>query len=312
MPNWAAFVGLTVVVVVFLLALSRASQRLVTDSAAARAAGVLGQDPTLPDPTEWPDRSPADRGNRAAVDPETASGTDEQRNRGESGSPVDTANGGEPEKRIPPAVRTLDDRDAPVLSAKDLLLNVTVSQAVFGSLLVGGAWLAAIPAASLGLVGPVVPAVTLGLGVGVVVSVGNEVGAVAAGRLGLDTGETLRSALAPDSGIEWTLLLLVALPTIAVFEELLFRAALVGVVSTGYPVSPWLMVVVSAVLFGMAHGAQGTTGMAVTTVLGVVLGTAFVVTGSLIVVVVAHYLVNATEFLLHEWIDVGWRDQPRT
>jgi membrane protease YdiL (CAAX protease family) len=41
-------------------------------------------------------------------------------------------------------------------------------------------------------------------------------------------------------------------------------------------------------------------GVVVTGVLGFVLAAAFVLTGSLLAVVVAHYLVNALEFVVHE------------
>jgi membrane protease YdiL (CAAX protease family) len=95
-------------------------------------------------------------------------------------------------------------------------------------------------------------------------------------------------------------LLGVVLPVIAGFEELLFRATLVGAIPAGFGVSPWVMVGFSSVAFGVGHGAQGPAGIAVTGTLGAVLGVAFVLTGSFVVVVVAHYLVNALEFVVHE------------
>jgi membrane protease YdiL (CAAX protease family) len=98
----------------------------------------------------------------------------------------------------------------------------------------------------------------------------------------------------------------VVLPLIAVFEEFLFRGVLVGAFAVGFGVSPWLLAVLSSIAFALGHGAQGTTGVAVTGALGFVLAAAFVVTGSLLVVVVAHYLVNALEFLVHEWAAVDW------
>lgn len=51
-------------------------------------------------------------------------------------------------------------------------------------------------------------------------------------------------------------------------------------------------------------GAQGRLGIIVTGLLGFVLAAAFVLTESLLVVVVAHYLVNALEFAGHELF--GW------
>jgi hypothetical protein len=50
--------------------------------------------------------------------------------------------------------------------------------------------------------------------------------------------------------------------------------------------------------------------MVVTGALGFALAAGFVLTGSLVVVVVAHYLVNALEFTVHEGLGVerpfGW------
>jgi membrane protease YdiL (CAAX protease family) len=94
------------------------------------------------------------------------------------------------------------------------------------------------------------------------------------------------------------------LPVVAGFEELLFRGVLVGALSVGFDVSPWLLAVASSVVFGLGHGAQGRLGVLVTTSLGLVLAAAFVLSGSLLLVVVAHYLVNALEFVVHEGFDV--------
>jgi membrane protease YdiL (CAAX protease family) len=43
----------------------------------------------------------------------------------------------------------------------------------------------------------------------------------------------------------------------------------------------------------------------VTGLLGFALAVTFVLTGSLLAVIVAHYLVNALEFIVHEGLDVG-------
>ena len=110
--------------------------------------------------------------------------------------------------------------------------------------------------------------------------------------------------LAPDSLAGWALLLGVVLPLIAGFEELLFRGALVGVLSAGFGWSPWLLAVVSSVAFALGHGAQGSVGVAVTGLLGFVLAAGYIITGSLLVVVVAHYLVNAVEFVAYEGLDL--------
>jgi membrane protease YdiL (CAAX protease family) len=94
------------------------------------------------------------------------------------------------------------------------------------------------------------------------------------------------------------------LPLIALSEELLFRAALIGVPAAGFAVSPWLLAVGSSLLFALGHGAQGRVGIVVTGVLGFALAAGYILTGSLLVVVAAHYVVNAMEFLLHELFEV--------
>ncbi|MFB6281664.1 MAG: lysostaphin resistance A-like protein, partial [Haloferacaceae archaeon] len=167
-------------------------------------------------------------------------------------------------------------------------------------------WYAAVPAGALGAgaagIGPV-PAAA-GLGLGAALYVANEAGAAVGRHVGLGGGEELRAALAPETAGGWAVLLLVVLPIIAGFEELLFRGALIGAMSAGFGLSPWPLALGSSVAFAAGHGAQGRVGMAVTGALGFVLAAAFVLTGSLLAVVVAHYLVNALEFLVHEWAGI--------
>jgi membrane protease YdiL (CAAX protease family) len=216
---------------------------------------------------------------------------------------------------LPDGAEHLDALDAPgtpVLGAAPLgtvtlLVNVTLSQGVFAALLLAGAWLTEVPPSAFGVsaatVGPGI--VALGVGVGGALYLANELGSRVATALGVGPGEELRALLAPDSPREWALLLLVVLPAIAGFEELLFRGALVGALSVGFGVSPWLLAVGSSLAFGVAHGAQGPAGVLVTGLLGFALAATFVLTGSLLVVVVAHYLVNALEFVVHEGLGVG-------
>jgi len=308
-PDWAAFVGLTGVLLLFLLALSRASQRLVTGEDTGTRS--LGEDPTLPGPGELADSDPNAPGaeKRERIDgPDASSDGGEAPADPQLGAPEAIAGVDRPSaerSRTAPVAHTLDAETGPP-STTALLVNVTLSQAVFGTLLALGAWLTAIPPDALGLTAPPVAAVGVGIGLGAGLYLANELGAALAERLGVDHDESLRELLAPSSLAGWALLLGVVLPVVAGFEELLFRAALVGVVSTAYPVAAWTMVAVSSVAFGLGHGAQGTGGIVVTAVLGVVLGAAYVVTGSLLVVFVAHYLVNALEFVVHEGLGLEW------
>jgi membrane protease YdiL (CAAX protease family) len=295
--DWAAFVGVTGAVLAVVLVLARLSQAYVpeSDGASGDRAGTGTGDP-LP---AYPERDPPDRvplGGRPPEDDPLAAPHEHHPRAGDGGH-------GAVGPRSPPRERA---GDRPELSTGALLANVAVSQGLFGAVLVGAAVYAAVPASALGLAGTTPAVLAAGALLGVALYAANEVGAAVADRVGIGHDESLRAALAPDSAAGWVLLLGVVLPVIAGFEELLFRAALVGAVPAGYGVSPWLMVGLSSVAFGAGHGAQGRAGVAVTTALGGVLGAAYVLTGSLLAVVVAHYLVNALEFVVHEGLGVEW------
>jgi len=188
-----------------------------------------------------------------------------------------------------------------------LLANVAVTQGGVIVLVLAAAWYFAIPADALG-VGPAstgVPALGLGVAFGVVLWIGNELSTWLADAAGAAYDESLRELLAPASAGGWLILFGAVLPTIAVAEEVLFRAALIGVPAAGFGVSPWLLAAVSSVAFALGHGAQGRVGIVVTGLLGFVLAAGYIRSGSLLVVIVAHYLVNATEFFAHEYLGVG-------
>jgi Predicted metal-dependent membrane protease len=191
------------------------------------------------------------------------------------------------------------------LSTTVLLANVVGSQLLFAGLLAAVTVWAAVPAPTLGLGSVTPPQAAVGALLGVGLWVASESGGRLSRRVGVDPAEALRGALAPTTRREWWFLLGVVLPVVAVFEEFLFRAVLVGAFAagasaTGLSLPAVVFVVGSSVAFGLAHSAQGHAGMAVTGLLGVVLATAFVLTDSLVVVIVAHYVVNAAEFLVHE------------
>jgi membrane protease YdiL (CAAX protease family) len=194
------------------------------------------------------------------------------------------------------------DPDPPNLSTAALLANVAVSQGLFASLLVVGLWVAAIPVSSIGLAADAVSSgpVVVGVGLGIALHAVNTAGARLGDRFGLGEARALREAMAPDSGRGWAVLLLVVLPLVAGFEELLFRGVLIGAFAAGFDLSPWLLAAVSSVAFALGHGAQGRIGIVVTGALGFVLAVAFVLTGSLVTVIVTHYLVNALEFVVNE------------
>jgi membrane protease YdiL (CAAX protease family) len=268
--RWAAFAGVTLAVLSLLLVLARASQAVVR----APPAGDPRRSNRLDDGA----------GHLEAADAPPAEGPS-------------------------PAAATLRPEPGRPPSTPELFANLVVSHGLFAGLLVGGILLADVPWAALGVTdaatstGP--PAVALGVGLGVAIALANTMAAGLAEAFGAEPSRALRELLAPETMRGWLVLLAVVLPVIAGFEELLFRAALVGGFAAGFGVSPWLLVVLSSAAFAAGHGAQGGLGVVVTGLFGLALAVAFVLTGSLLAVVVAHYLVNAVEFVVAEGL--GWR-----
>ena len=267
MPQWAAFVGLTGFLLTALLALAHLSQRALSgDTAGIPADGVA------------PERGP--------VYPrfETADVARRRRHLATQLEPAEPSTGA-------------------------LLANVALTQGLFGVVLLGGAFFFAIPASALGIAGDSLstglPALAVGVAAGVGFWGGSELATMAAGDFGISVDESMRELLAPDSAGGWVVLLGVILPIIAVVEELLFRAAAIGVPVAGLGAPAWGMVPLAAAAFGLGHGAQGRVGIAVTGTLGVALGALFVLTNSLLAVVVTHYVINALELVVHEGLGVG-------
>ncbi|WP_227375823.1 CPBP family intramembrane glutamic endopeptidase [Haladaptatus halobius] len=285
-PNWNAFTAVVLLVLAVLIALARASQAMLAgpreeneverseDDGTARLDNVTAESEAVAHTAE----------------PETTR-AGESETAGHATKPGVSGHTAEP---ATPAVEPAEE-----LTPGKLLLNVALSQGLFGAVLVGAAVLAAIPPAALGAASPTLLEFGAGVALGGALFAANELGQRGADALGIDYEDGLREMLTPDSPGGWLLLLGVVLPVIAGFEEFLFRAALVGALTAGYGVSPWLLVVGSTVAFAVGHGAQGTGGILVTGALGGVLAAAFVLSGSLLVVVVAHYLVNALEFVVH-------------
>lgn len=197
-----------------------------------------------------------------------------------------------------------DGRATRLPTGLSLLYNLALTHLLIAGVVLALVWLTGVPFGVLGLSGSpdVISGVLLGLGVFAV----DEGITIFAKRYGVAEPERLRRMLAPETRQEWVVLLLLVLPAVAVSEELLFRGALIGGLAAGTSLSPWIFVVVSTVAFGFSHTAQGWMGVVVTGVLGGLFGVFFVITGDLIVLVVAHYLVDAFEFLVHEGISDEW------
>ncbi|MEY7851485.1 CPBP family glutamic-type intramembrane protease [Natrarchaeobius sp. A-rgal3] len=328
MPQWVTFVGITGVVLVLLLVLSYLTQSAFTDGDADHAGletdtdsspSVDYDDPPNDAALESGDSNASTAGDDLAHDGDDAVSDVSSDDTAVHDSPFagDDATSTDPTGRSPsgdryePRARTpaADGVDPASLSTGALLANVALSQGLFALVLLGAVLYTGIPAGALGVEfswSYVEQGVLLGTVAGIVLYVANELGASFATRFGFDHDEQLRELLAPESTQGWLVLLVVVLPIIAVFEELLFRAALIGVVSAGFGVSPWLLAVLSSVAFAVGHGVQGSVGIIVTGLLGFVLATVFIVTGSFLVVVVAHYLINALEFVVHERFELEW------
>lgn len=85
----------------------------------------------------------------------------------------------------------------------------------------------------------------------------------------------------------------VAMVTIVLLEELLFRSLLVGGLT---PLLPGPMLVVGVgILFGLLHSPQGAWGMAGAALAGMILGALFLLAGSLLLPCVAHYVANMVQ-----------------
>jgi membrane protease YdiL (CAAX protease family) len=309
--DWALFVGLTGVVLTLFLTLARLSQSAVrddvdppgrlatvsTEESDASPAGTDLADETMPDADG---ATPRADGEMAVDDVEFADSAapfDADRSNGSSGTARATA------------TAEADD-EAGDLSAGALLINVVFTQGLFGGILLAAAWYTEIPAWAFGLTAEPLstglPALLVGAALGVGLYVVNELGAAGADSMGVEYDERLRSMLAPDTAAGWVVLFVLVLPIIAGVEEFVFRAAVIGATTAGFGTSPWALAVVSSLAFALGHGAQGKLGVVVTGGLGFVLASAFIVTGSFLVVFVAHYLVNALEFAVHELLGIDW------
>ncbi|ELY60371.1 hypothetical protein C491_03715 [Natronococcus amylolyticus DSM 10524] len=314
MTQWTAFAAITGVVLLVLLVLSHLTQSAFdeidlegrSDDAPDGADHTLDAEASpLEDDQEEFHETPV--GAEAEMDASRSSPSSEAS--ADVSATAETDRDIESETAEPSPRDRRDGVDPDSLTTGMMLANVAASQGLFALILLGAIIYTGVPADALGIEfsrGYLETGLVVGTAVGVVLYVANELGAALATRLGFDHDEQLRELLAPDSARGWAVLLGGVLPLIAVFEELLFRAALIGALSVGFGISPWLLAVVSSIAFALGHGMQGDVGVVVTGALGFVLAAVFIVTESFLVVVVAHYLINAFEFVVHEGIDLEW------
>lgn len=87
--------------------------------------------------------------------------------------------------------------------------------------------------------------------------------------------------------------------TAGICEEFLYRGFLVLVVAALVPgVAPWRVLVICAVTFGLAHAYQGPAGILATLVVGGCLAVLYLGTGSLLLPVLFHILIDLRILLL--------------
>lgn len=81
--------------------------------------------------------------------------------------------------------------------------------------------------------------------------------------------------------------------TAGICEEVLFRGFLFAYLhSSPWNLDPSTTVVVSSAMFGIAHFGQGIKGIALTGMIGALLGVLYVVTGSLLAPIIVHILID--------------------
>lgn len=288
MPVWDPFLAVTLLTLGLLLVLARLSQNTIDEYAPSEPEPQENaQTPVPDDPADMRPREPGDGVLNASVHAPANPSS-------ETAGLHRQATDGEPEITLTSTV---------------LMANVALTQGFVLLVLGLSAWYFEIPATAFGITAEAsnsgIPAVALGLGFGLALWVANELSTRVADAAGAAYDERVRELLAPESPGGWIALFAGALPLIAVAEELVFRAALIGVPTAAYGVNVWALAVASSLAFALGHGAQGRVGVVVTGALGLVLAAGYVLTGSLLVVVVAHYVINALEFLVHELLEWG-------
>lgn len=290
MAQWLPFTVVIAVLTVLLLVLARQSQELIQEASSEdtdeQSTATDTDSVQAPIADELPEETVENSVHSDSVDPREESADFPQR----------------PREETPAPSQGLE------LTPTALLANVGLTQGLVAVIVLVAGWYFDIPAVAFGVTGEPLstglPAISLGIAFGVVLWIGNEFSTTVADAVGASYDEGVREMLAPDSLTGWAVLFGLILPLIAVSEELLFRAALIGVPAAGFDISPWVLAVFSSLAFALGHGAQGRVGIIVTGLLGFVLAAGYVVTGSLLLVIVAHYVINALEFFVHEYVGV--------
>lgn len=108
----------------------------------------------------------------------------------------------------------------------------------------------------------------------------------------------------PRSRAEWVLVP-AAMSVAVLLEELLFRSLLIGGLSATVPVP--ILLIGFAAIFGLMHSPQGALGVFMTGAMGLWLSLLFVWSGSLILPLTAHYVINLLQLFKAQdkraWLD---------
>jgi membrane protease YdiL (CAAX protease family) len=87
--------------------------------------------------------------------------------------------------------------------------------------------------------------------------------------------------------------------TAGITEEVIWRGFLLAALVALFPHAPaWLLLVPMALVFGWAHLYQGKSGVLVTAILGAVLGGLYIGTGSLLLPIVLHAIIDLRTLLI--------------
>jgi uncharacterized protein len=156
------------------------------------------------------------------------------------------------------------------------------------------AWVHGYTAAALGLIlhdrGRIVAAAIVGAGV---IATLQWLNLRRVGRVPVESRGPLQAIaerILPQSTVELLPYLALAI-TAGLCEEFLYRGFAIAVFTrVGFPA--WLVVVISSVLFGLAHSYQGRGGMVMTLMIGLVLGASRILFDSLVPAIIWHGAVD--------------------
>lgn len=108
----------------------------------------------------------------------------------------------------------------------------------------------------------------------------------------------------PRTRPEW-ILVPAAMGVAVLLEEVLFRSLLIGGLSASVPVP--ILVLGFAAIFGLMHSPQGNLGVIMTGLMGLWLSILFVWSGSIILPLTAHYVINLLQLFKAQdkraWLD---------